>query len=233
MLGVATLEGLTFLDVGSGSGLFSLAAQRLGASRVHSFDYDSDSVHCTRALRERYFSRPATWTVEQGSVLDRRYMENLGRWDVVYSWGVLHHTGNMYQSFANVELAVSEGGWLLIAIYNDQGWKSRAWWWLKRTYNANKVARLAILGAFLPLAIVGALAADAVRGRNPLARYDSGRRGMSYLHDWVDWLGGFPFEVASRDSLVEYFRSRGFILERLISCGGKGGCNEFLFRKCA
>src|SRR5437763_1458821 len=85
------LEGMTFVDVGSGSGLFSLAARRLGA-RVHSFDYDAQSVLCTRQLRDQYCPSDPDWTIEQGSILDREYIRALGTFDVVYSWGVLHHT---------------------------------------------------------------------------------------------------------------------------------------------
>ncbi|MDX2121208.1 MAG: class I SAM-dependent methyltransferase, partial [Gemmatimonadota bacterium] len=94
------LTGLRFLDIGSGSGLFSLAARRLGA-RVHSFDYDTDSVECTRELRRQYFAEDANWVVEQGSVLDPGYIASLGTHDVVYSWGVLHHTGAMWVAVAH------------------------------------------------------------------------------------------------------------------------------------
>ncbi len=232
MLGAATLEGRTFLDVGSGSGLFSLAAMRLGAARVHSFDCDADSVECARELRRRYFPDRASWNVEQGSVLDRCYMQSLGTWDVVYSWGVLHHTGNMYGAFANTAAAVRAGGCLFLSIYNDQGWKSTAWWRIKRAYNASAIGRAAVLFAFIPYSIAGALAADLVRLRNPVARYSAHVRGMSHIHDWVDWLGGFPFEVGSRREIESYFKAMGFSLERLVSCGREHGCNEFLFRKC-
>src|SRR5271154_68122 len=60
MLEVSDLRGKTFVDVGCGSGLFSLAARRLGA-RVHSFDYDPQSVACALELRQRYFPGDPDW----------------------------------------------------------------------------------------------------------------------------------------------------------------------------
>src|SRR2546423_4135246 len=97
MLEITDLRGKNFLDVGSGSGLFSLAARRLGA-RVHSFDYDPQSVACTRELRRRFFPDDAQWQVEEGSALDEKFVRALGTVDVVYSWGVLHHTGAMWRA---------------------------------------------------------------------------------------------------------------------------------------
>ena len=133
MLECDTLAGKTFLDIGSGSGLFSLAARRLGA-RVHSFDFDSNSYACTKELRRRYFAGDDDWTVEQGSALDRDYVESLEKFDIVYSWGVLHHTGKMWQALANAAIPVAEGGKLFIAIYNDTGSQGKRWHWIKKTY---------------------------------------------------------------------------------------------------
>lgn len=109
MLGLERLDGMRFLDAGSGSGLFSLAARRLGA-QVHSFDYDPQSVACTAELKRRYFANDPAWVVERGSVLDRDYLSRLGRFDIVYSWGVLHHTGAMWQALENVAPLVAGGG---------------------------------------------------------------------------------------------------------------------------
>jgi len=232
MIGREAIAGATFLDVGSGSGLSSLAAARLGAARVHSFDFDPDSVACTEALRVQHGSS-AAWTVERGSALDEAYLSALGSWDIVYSWGVLHHTGAMWTAIDRVTRLVRPGGLLFIAIYNDQGPLSRGWTAVKRTYNAGAAGRLAVLSVFVPYFVIRGVIADALRGRNPITRYREYKRvrGMSMVHDWIDWLGGYPFEVASPEAVFEFVRRRGFALHRLTTCGGRLGCNEFVFRR--
>ena len=141
----SNLQGLRFLDIGSGSGLFSLAARRLGAE-VHSFDYDLQSVACTQSLKERFFSEDAKWTVEQGSVLVQPYLDSLGKFDILYAWGVLHHTGNMLQAFEKVSRMVKPKGYIFISIYNDQGWRTKLWILVKRKYNDVKLLRPFIIG---------------------------------------------------------------------------------------
>ena len=120
LLEVNRLDGRSFLDIGSGSGLSSLAARRLGA-RVHSFDFDPQSVACTKELRRRYFPSDTDWIVERDSVLDTARMRALGTFDIVYSWGVLHHTGRMWDALENAAIPVAPGGKLFVAIYNDTG----------------------------------------------------------------------------------------------------------------
>lgn len=233
-LGVATLEGKSFLDIGCGSGLFSLAARRLGA-RVHSFDYDPASVGCALELRRRYYPEDPTWTVEQGSALDRHYLEGLGPHDIVYSWGVLHHTGDMWTALENAIIPVAPEGLLFIAIYNDCGAESLKWHGLKKRYNSLPAF---LRPAFAAAAIFPYEAKDAIKAAlefrpgdyvRSWTRYDT-RRGMSRWHDIVDWVGGFPYEYASSSDLLEFFAARGFE-PRVVKEAGGLGCHELVLRR--
>ena len=205
LLGVSTLTSRTFLDAGSGSGLFSLAARRLGA-KVCSFDYDRDSVACTQFLRDKYFPGDPAWRVEQGSVLDRAYLRGLGQFDVVYSWGVLHHTGALWEALANVDSLVVPGGTLSIAIYNDQGRASDVWRIIKRFYNWLPEGLTFTLTVPALILLWGPQTVrDLLRGK-PFSTWRgyAERRGMSAWHDLVDWVGGYPFEVARPETIVGF-----------------------------
>jgi 2-polyprenyl-3-methyl-5-hydroxy-6-metoxy-1,4-benzoquinol methylase len=234
-LEVDRLDGLTFLDAGSGSGLFSLAARMLGA-RVHSFDYDPMSVACTEELRRRYRPADDGWTIELGSVLDGAYVDSLGRFDITYSWGVLHHTGAMWDALDTICRSVAVGGRLFIALYNDQGGKSRRWLTLKTFYNkvGAPVQRLIVLEVLL-LRNLRSAAIALVRRRNPLVELDwrrtSPERGMSQWYDTVDWVGGLPFEVAKPEEVFDFCVSRGFELRRLWTEAGGHGNNQFVFQR--
>ncbi|MDA8560535.1 class I SAM-dependent methyltransferase [Nitrospinae bacterium] len=232
-LGVENLKGKSFLDVGSGSGLFSLAARRLGA-RVYSFDYDPQSVACTAELKRRYFSDDAQWEIEQGSALDQEYLARLGEFDIVYSWGVLHHTGGMWQALENVVPLVYTGGQLFVAIYNDQGRASRIWTVIKKTYNRLPIGlRWMVMGPVLLRLWGPTMLRDLLRGKPFITwrDYKKNGRGMSPRHDVVDWVGGYPFEVAKPEEIFEFYRDHGFWLKQLKTCAGGHGCNEFVFLK--
>jgi len=237
MLEVADLNGQSFLDIGSGSGLFSLAAKRLGA-KVLSFDYDPQSVACTRELKDRYFKNDKEWHIELGSVLDAEYMKRLGKFDVVYSWGVLHHTGDMWTALNNVIPNVANDGKLFIALYNDQGGASKRWLSVKKIYNNNLPNILKGAFAFCvyaPLELRSFLI-HLVRGR-PFTYFDyvinykklNGGRGMNWWYDKIDWIGGYPFEVSKPEEIFSFYRGFGFSLCLLKTCAGGLGCNEYVF----
>lgn len=237
MLETTDLSGRRFLDIGCGSGLSSLAAHRLGAEVV-SFDFDPASVACTEELRRR-FGGDTAWTVLAGSVLDDDFLSGLGQFGIVYSWGVLHHTGRMWDACAAAARSVESDGQLFIALYNDQGAISRAWTAVKRRYNqAGPSGRRALeLGS---AAYLGSRTAVARLGRKVLrptseapaaaeAAFDE--RGMRATYDLRDWVGGYPFEVASPGEVFEFHHALGFDLQRMRTVVNGHGCNEFVFRR--
>lgn len=235
MLEVDSLSGKTFLDIGSGSGLFSLAARRLGA-RVHSFDFDPKSVYCTTELRKNYFRDDETWKIQEASVLDGEFMKSLGQFDVVYSWGVLHHTGNLWAAMENAQQRVAPGGKLFIALYNDTGSQSARWYWVKKTYNGLPGILRSPFAAIVWLPTELKLLASSVVRLKPKSYIDSWtqyrrNRGMTKWRDIIDWVGGYPYEVSTPDEVFDFCRARGFLLTKL-KCGRVGlGCNEFVFVK--
>jgi 2-polyprenyl-6-hydroxyphenyl methylase/3-demethylubiquinone-9 3-methyltransferase len=235
LLGEGAVEGRTVLDVGAGSGLFSLAALRLGARRVHSIDADPDSVRCVEELKRRYAPHAESWTSDGRDVLDAGAMAALGTFEIVYAWGVLHHTGDMWRALENVCARVGSTGVLAVSIYNDQGRRSATWRSVKRTYNRmppplrRPFAAAVIAPGETARALRSVLAGDA-RAYARLWRR-AGPRGMSRWADIVDWVGGYPFEVARPEEVLRFCRARGFVLENLKTVGGAAGCNEFVFRR--
>ena len=233
LFGVNNFEGQTFLDIGCGSGLFSLAARKLGG-RVRSFDVDPLCVECANELKKRYFSKDEKWGIEQGDILDVEYLKSLGQFDIVYSFGVLHHTGAMRQALENVVPLVAEGGKLFISIYNDQGFATLFWTALKKFYNRSskplKGVVVLSVGVYFEFRWI---IAKLIRYRNPLTLKDlpenKNNRGMSVWHNLIDWVGGYPFEVAKPEEIFDFYRERNFELVKLKTCAGGIGCNEYVF----
>jgi 2-polyprenyl-3-methyl-5-hydroxy-6-metoxy-1,4-benzoquinol methylase len=232
LTGLPTLKNKKFIDVGSGSGIFSLAAKRLGA-KVYSFDYDNDSVLCTMNLKTK-FENSEQWTVKQGDILNINYVNSLGKFDIVYSWGVLHHTGDLRLSMSHIDLLVKDkGGLLCLALYN-KGRYERVWSHVKRIYVSSPfpIKGTFILGSlffiYAPLIIK-----KIVRFQNPVELFtmQTKNRGMTFWNDLVDWVGGWPYETSKPEDVIHFYQNLGYELKKLYTVGGSLNCNQFVFKK--
>ena len=226
---VPDLQGKTFLDVGCGSGLFSMAASSLGASQVVGFDVDPASVEASRTMLDKV----AAWDIAIRKDRVRFEVESIlnpslarSPYDVVYSWGVLHHTGEMRKALEVVKDLVGPGGRLAIAIYNRH-WTAPIWKAIKWTYV--KLPRFLRPLIVWPILLVKFLVAILVLRQNPFNR----DRGMRYYTDIVDWVGGYPYEYASIQEIQDLVCAKGFECLRVRPARVPTGCNEFVFRRTA
>jgi 2-polyprenyl-6-hydroxyphenyl methylase/3-demethylubiquinone-9 3-methyltransferase len=234
LLQLPDLRGLTFLDIGCGSGIFSYVAHSMGASRVISVDVDPRSVECCRRMKSMA-KDPSNWDILEGSILDDAFVRQLPVSDVVYSWGVLHHTGNMWQAIRNAAALTRPGGRFAIAIYNKleyvtlRRWRgSHKWLRVKRFYNRSSAPVKRVMELTMASKDIVAML---VRLKNPVSEIRAYRRnrGMSWWYDIVDWLGGYPYEFAAAGEVFEFCHEKlGMRLLRLYSTSSIG-CHEFLF----
>jgi 2-polyprenyl-3-methyl-5-hydroxy-6-metoxy-1,4-benzoquinol methylase len=231
-----SLDGLSFMDVGCGSGLFSLGAYRLGAKSIVSFDLDPFSVETCAHLRQRV-GAPSDWVVLHGSVLDEAFVSRLEPADIVYAWGSLHHTGRMSEAIRNAAGRVKPGGVLYLSIYNRVYGRCSSEFWVsvKQRYNrASRTGKRLMEAAYV---LRYGIVPDVLRFKNPvrtLRQYGQGNgRGMDYLTDVRDWLGGYPYEYATVEEIFRFCNGELKLqLENLRSTHTLG-TNEYLFRQPA
>jgi 2-polyprenyl-3-methyl-5-hydroxy-6-metoxy-1,4-benzoquinol methylase len=222
------LAGSTFLDIGFGQGLSLLAAASSGA-KVHGLDINPKCVEVLRENARRLGQPSVPAQIAVGSILDPRALATVRAWspdgfDIVHSWGVLHHTGDMWEAIEHACDLVRPRGHLVLAIYNRH-WSSSSWRVVKRLYVASPApVRKALTGAFVPIIYLAKLL---VTGRNPLRQ----KRGMDFHYDVIDWIGGYPYEYASRDEIEQFVSSRGFVPRRFTGATVPTGCNQYVFAK--
>ena len=222
LIGKDSLINKTFLDIGCGSGIFSIAASHLGVRKVVGIDISKESIDTSKANKNKFASQNNIEFIHK-SIFDED-VAGLGKFDIVYSWGVLHHTGKMWEAIDNASKLVDDKSILTIAIYNKH-WSSGAWGQIKRIYNWMPMFGKKIMIWLFYLVI--ALAKFIKSGKNPFKK----RRGMNFYYDVVDWIGGYPYEYATKDEIIKYLEARGFRCIKSTQPPMPTGCNEFVFVK--
>lgn len=225
------LKGKTFLDIGCGSGIHSLAALRAGASQVFSFDYDMNSVKTAEFIRNRE-GNPSNWTIQQGSALDKEYMKTLPKSDIVYSWGVLHHTGAMWDAIRNATIPLKDDSLFFIALYtHDVQVNPSADFWLdiKQKYNKSGSIGKKYLEFWYFFKFI--LIPDIIYRRNTVKKFKDYKetRGMELWTDIKDWLGGWPMEFI-KIMEMQKVADKEFGMELLNMTSVEANA-EFLYRK--
>lgn len=228
-LRLESLSGKRMIDIGCGSGLQALAAVRANVDELICFDYDESSVTATRRLQAR-FGGQAAWRVEQGSILDPAYVRALGQFDIVYSWGVLHHTGDQWAAIRNAASLIAPGGVFYVALYTSDAFVDpppEYWLDIKRQYNRG--------GWLVKRKLETRYAYNHLRGvyrsgQNPLAfvlRYKQSR-GMSYFTGVRDWVGGWPMEFSAIQDVKNLGAELGL---ELINIATGQANTEYLFQR--
>ena len=232
-----SIDKKIFIDIGCGSGLFSLAAIKLNASKVLSFDFDLNSVNTTNKLlslkgvdkeKANSLQHDIRNEIILSNYLNAEQSKKIQKF--IYCAGVVHHTGNVYLSMDNVsKLANNKNDEIFISIYNKIPVLTFLWWLEKKIYiNVGIWRRLALFIWLFAWSSYWIL-----KLQNPIKniqRYGDNDRGMSFLTDAKDWLGGYPYEPLYKEDVIAFFKKRNFELINF-NRGGNWGLNDYLFKK--
>jgi len=221
LIGHEKIRGSSFLDIGCGSGIFAIAASLAGTRKVIGIDISKESIAVSISNKKR-FADQNTIDFFHKSIFDNDILQ-LGQFDIVYSWGVLHHTGDMWKSIDIASQLVSPNSLFVIAIYNRH-WSCGTWKMIKRFYNTVPafIQRLMIWIFFVVIATAKLI----VTRKNP---FKEQKRGMSFYYDVIDWVGGYPYEYADRNEVINHVEKLGFKCIKFVKPVVPTGCNEFVF----
>ncbi|MGI0117389.1 class I SAM-dependent methyltransferase [Zooshikella sp. RANM57] len=230
-LNLGNMSGLTFLDIGCGSGIFSLAAYNLGAT-VTSIDINKKCIECTKILKEKYSNKNQNWVIKQADFTNSEVVKLITPHDIIYCWGVLHHTGKMWECFEKLFSLAKNDSLLYIAIYNDQGFISNIWKKIKIAYNSNTFSKYTIIFTLLPIQAILLIAKGSLKHFSPFyyIKDSNNPRGMNFYYDFIDWVGGFPFEVATPKEVLLFSKKNMFEITNQYLTNGSG-CNEYILKK--
>lgn len=227
-LGMKDLQGKYFLDIGCGSGIHSLAAFRSAAPRIVSFDVDPYSVATTKRIHEMYGS-PANWQIVNGSILDDNFIHSVEPADIVYSWGVLHHTGSVWQAIKNAAAFLKPGSIFYIAIY-DKTPDTPYWIDIKKKYNrATSLGKKLMELSYVWRTFFKTASPSRVKQSITYIKNYKTSRGMEFWTDVKDWLGGWPYEPATQEEICRFCEGT-LGLERMKVKTGEANI-EYLFKK--
>lgn len=115
LIGRDNIENKIVLDAGCGTGIAAISFKKLGANKVIGIDISKKSLLTAKKLAEEAGVKLKFIT---GDLLN---LPLKGNFDIIHSFGALHHTGDTKGAFANLINLLGENGQFYLALY----WRTR------------------------------------------------------------------------------------------------------------